>query len=95
MKDPGTEVAMNCLIVCCYALPFRCDSLASWQVPLTSLFQSSSNVCGAETRNKQETKKKTVQKKMRHLEHWLCCKERESCKHLHFQNPIFNYCLVR
>jgi len=63
MKDPGTEVAKNCLLVCCYALPFRCGSLASWQVPLTSLFESSSNVCGAETRNKQETKKKTVQKK--------------------------------
>ena len=63
MKDPGTEVAKNCLLVCCCALPFRCGSLASWQVPLTSLFESSSNVCGAETRNKQETKKKTVQKK--------------------------------
>jgi len=84
----------NCL---CYALPFRCGSLASWQVLLTSPFQSSllSNVRGAETRIKQETKKKTVQKKMQHLEHWLCCKVRESQAFTSDQNPLFNCYLVR
>ena len=47
----------NCFF---YALPFRCGSLASWQVLLTSPFVSSSlsNVRGAKTRNKQITKQK-------------------------------------
>ena len=48
----------NCLF---YALPFRCGFLASWQVLVTSLFESSSlsNVCGAKLRNKQIGKQKT------------------------------------
>ena len=82
----------NCL---CHALPFRCGSLASWQVLLTSLFESSSNVCGAKTRNKHETKKEDGAEKTGHLEHWFCCKVRESQAFTFDQNPIFNCHLVR
>ena len=48
-----------------------------------------------ETRNKQETKKKTVQKKNAAFRTSGSVAKRESRKHLHFQNPIFNFYLVR
>ena len=74
----------NCLF---YALPFRCGSLASWQVLLTSPFESSSfsKVCGAKMWNKQKKKqKRRWKKKTRNLENWLSLPEQwETRKHLY------------